>query len=199
LAEAVVAPAPQARPGRVVHAILFGDFRWFSSLTDEQSVTFANRILGMVADVVRRHQDDVLFRNTWGDGITLVLTDAVAAASFALDLQDAIAAFDLESEGLPAYLALRLGGHLGPVNRIYDPVLETTAFTGSHVSRTARIEPVTPPAAVYVTEAFAAALELAGDHELNCDYVGHMDAAKGYGQLRMYRLRRSHSGDEPAS
>ena len=33
---------------------------------------------------------------------------------------------------------------------------------GSHVSRTARIEPVTPPGEVYVTEAFAAALELQG-------------------------------------
>ena len=59
---------------------------------------------------------------------------------------------------------------------------------GSHVSRTARIEPVTPPAAVYVTEPFAAALALAGADRLACDYVGHMPAAKDYGRLRMYRL-----------
>jgi class 3 adenylate cyclase len=61
---------------------------------------------------------------------------------------------------------------------------------GSHVSRTARIEPVTPPRAVYVTEPFAAALLLAGRDDLACDYVGHMPAAKDYGRLRMYRLRR---------
>ena len=60
---------------------------------------------------------------------------------------------------------------------------------GSHVSRTARIEPVTPPGTVYVTEAFAAALMLGGERGLTCDYVGHMAAAKGYGRLRMYRLR----------
>jgi hypothetical protein len=59
------------------------------------------------------------------------------------------------------------------------------------VSRTARIEPVTPPGAVYVTEPFAAALELAGRRDLACDYVGHMPAAKDYGRLRMYRLRRT--------
>ena len=35
---------------------------------------------------------------------------------------------------------------------------------------------------------FAAALALAGS-EYACDYVGHMPAAKGYGHLRMYRLR----------
>ena len=58
------------------------------------------------------------------------------------------------------------------------------------VSRTARIEPVTPPGAVYVTEPFAAALELAQRPELGCDYVGSMPAAKDYGRFRMYRLRR---------
>ena len=69
---------------------------------------------------------------------------------------------------------------------------------GSHVSRTARIEPVTPPGAVYVTEAFAAALVLSGPRELACDYVGHMPAAKGYGRLRMYRLRRRSRAIESA-
>ena len=61
---------------------------------------------------------------------------------------------------------------------------------GTHVTRTARVEPVTPPGAVYVTDAFAAALVLAGRDEYACDYVGHMPAAKDYGRLRMYRLRR---------
>ena len=74
-----------------------------------------------------------------------------------------------------------------------DPVSGVLTFLGSHVSRTARIEPVTPPRAVYVTELFAAALELAGGEDLACDYVGHMPAAKDYGRLRMYRLRRRDS------
>jgi hypothetical protein len=188
----------RANTGRVVRAMLFGDFKWFSRLTDEQAVTFARCVLGALAAVMRRHRNDVLHRNTWGDGVTVVLPDAVTAATFALELQDAVSSIDLESEGLPAHLALRLGGHLGPVFPIYDPVIEAGRFTGSHMSRTARIEPVTPPGAVYVTEAFAAALVLAGNHELTCDYVGHMAAAKGYGKLRMYRLRRTHSGDDPA-
>jgi hypothetical protein len=191
-------PLQQAEAGRVVRAMLFGDFRWFSKLTDEQAVTFATRVLGALGEVIQRHRDKVLHRNTWGDGVAAVLPDAVTAATFALELQDAVASIDLASEGLPAHLALRLGGHVGPVFRVYDPVLEDHRFTGSHVSRTARIEPVTPAGAVYVTEAFAAALVLAGNRELTCDYVGHMAAAKGYGRLRMYRLRRARSGDDPA-
>jgi class 3 adenylate cyclase len=129
----------------------------------------------------------------------VMLSDAVAAAAFALDLQDAIASIDFGSHGLPGHLALRLGGHVGPVFPVRDPVLEAAAFTGWHVSRTARIEPVTPPGEVYVTDAFAAAVALAGAPELTCDYVGHMAAAKGYGMLRMHRLRRTRWGDDPAS
>jgi tetratricopeptide (TPR) repeat protein len=191
------APSGGVRSSRVVRAMLFGDFARFSELSDEQAVTFATRVLGAVAEVLQRYGDRVRWRNTWGDGLNVMLIDAAAAAACALDLQDAVAEVDLASEGLPRHLALRLGGHLGPVFPVHDPVLDADAFTGTHVSRTARIEPVTPPGEVYVTEAFAAALELAGHSELTCDYVGHMAAAKGYGRLRMYRLHRVSAGDDP--
>jgi tetratricopeptide (TPR) repeat protein len=183
--------ANDARPGRVVHAMLFGDVKGFSTLTDEQLPVFTERFLGAFAEVLGRHRNDVWHRNTWGDAVYVVLTDAAGAAACALDLQDAVTAIDLEAEGLPPHLTLRLGGHLGPVFPIHDPVLDELAFMGSHVSRTARIEPVTPPGTVYVTEPFAAALVLAQRSEFTCDYVGHMPLAKDYGRLRMYRLRRA--------
>ena len=163
--------------------MLFGDVKGFSLLNDEQSLIFARRVLGEFATV--------LHRRAWGDAVFVVLTDAANAAACALDLQDAMASLDLASEGLPEHLALRLGAHLGPVLRYHDPVLDGPEFTGSHVIRTARIEPVTPPGAVYVTEPFAAALVLADRRDLTCDYVGHMPTAKDYGRLRMYRLNRA--------
>ena len=64
------------------------------------------------------------------------------------------------NRGLPPTLGLRLGGHFGPVFPVYDPVLKQMAYMGRHVSRTARIEPVTPEGMVYVTDACAAALSL---------------------------------------
>jgi Adenylate and Guanylate cyclase catalytic domain len=202
-------PAPHSRPldeshaatgtGRTVRAIVFGDFQGFSKLTDEQLPVFARRVLGAVAEVLSGHGEHVAQRNTWGDAVYVVLNHAADAAEFSLDLQAAIAAIDLEAAGLPEHLALRLGCHLGPVFPTRDPVLDETVFMGSHVSRTARIEPVTPPGAVYVTEPFAAALVLDGRGAFACDYVGHMDAAKGYGRLRMYRLLRGQAaGDAPS-
>lgn len=183
-------PAAQGGGGRVVRTMLFADVRGFSKLTDEQLPRFSTRVLGAFAAVLDDFADLVHHQNTWGDALYVVLTDPADAAACALALQDAMAAIDLEAEGLPDHLALRLGAHVGPVFPTHDPVLGLPAFMGSHVSRTARIEPVTPPGEVYVTEPFAAALELARHPELVCDYVGHMPAAKDYGNLRMYRLRR---------
>jgi hypothetical protein len=177
-------------PGRVIRAMLIGDISGFSKLSDEQLPKFAEVVLGAFARVLGDHDTEVEYRNTWGDALYAVLSGALAAARCALALQEAMGALDLEGVGLPRHLAFRLSGHIGPVFPIQDPVLGTRAFMGSHVSRTARIEPVTPPGAVYVTEAFAAALELSGCSDVGCDYVGHMPAAKDYGRLRMYRIRR---------
>jgi class 3 adenylate cyclase len=194
-----IEPAPavgddRGRDRRVVKAMLFADVRGYSSLTDEQFPRFSEYVLAAFAHVLHRHGAAVEYRNTWGDALYVVLSDPVSAAACALDLQDAMTTFDFDAASLPGHLALRLGGHVGPIFPVLDPILQAPAFIGSHVSRTARIEPVTPCGAVYVTEPFVAALELAGEQSFACDYVGHMPAAKDYGRLRMYRLRRRSAG-----
>lgn len=173
---------------RVVRAMLFGDVKGFSTLTDEEIPRFAEGVLGSFGSVLERYSGQIEHKNTWGDALYVVLSDASVAADCALELQEAMASIDLQASGLPDHLALRMGGHLGPGFPTWDPVIGETAFMGSHVSRTARIEPVTPPGSVYVTSEFAAALALAGRDDLACDYVGHMPAAKDFGKMRMYRL-----------
>jgi class 3 adenylate cyclase len=194
----VIAPGPAVAPaapateasGRVVRAMLFADVKGFSKLADEQVPLVLQHVLGAFAGVLERYAHAIEHQNTWGDALYVVLTDPVEAAECALELQGAMAEIDFRALGLEDQLALRIGGHVGPVFPMEEPVLRTLAFTGSHVSRTARIEPVTPPGTVFVTEPFAAALELAWHKTLGCDYVGTMPAAKDYGHFRMYRLRR---------
>lgn len=176
--------------GRRTRAMLFGDVRGFSKLTDSQLPRFVAFVLGASAAVVERYRSDILLANTWGDGLFLVFDDAGKAASCALDLQEAIAGIDLAAAGLHAELALRLGGHLGPVYTARDPILKRNNFFGAHVSRAARIEPVTPERCIYVTETLAAVLALHNADAFVCDYVGMTQAAKRYGKMRMFLLRR---------
>ena len=114
-------------------------------LTEAQIPGFVEHVLGTLGRTLCEYGDQVLYRNTWGDGLFLVLGDAAIAARCALALQAALEQLDLPSHGLPDTLALRLGGHFGPVFETTDPVQGVTNYFGAHVSRTARIEPVTPP------------------------------------------------------
>jgi len=190
---------PKVAPGRRdTRAMLFGDIHGFSKLSDAQLPAFTAKIMGTLGQVARRHGRDIAFINTWGDGIFIVFRDAGRAACCALDMQDAINGLDLAAAGLPETLKLRLGGHLGPVYELDDPVTERSNYYGAHVSRAARIEPITPEGCVYVTETFAAVLALYNADEFSCDYVGITEMAKHYGNLRMFLLRRAGDGKGPA-
>jgi class 3 adenylate cyclase len=176
--------------GRRTRAMLFGDIHGFSKLTDGQLPTFVSVMLGTVARITKRFASDILLKNTWGDGLFLVFDDASKAADCALSLQEELAALNLAALGLPDTLALRLGGHLGPVYNTIDPILNHNNFFGAHVSRAARIEPVTPEKLVYVTETLAAVLKLYNADRFTCHYVGNTKAAKDYGSMRMFLLTR---------
>ena len=178
------------RTERRTRAMLFGDVHGFSKLTDEQLPRFVETMLGTFARVIEDFRKDIQLVNTWGDGLFLVFDDAGKAAACALALQDAVSGIDLVAKGLPASLALRLGGHLGPVYETTDPILLRRNFFGAHVSRAARIEPVTPEKLVYVTETLAAVLVLHNADEFTCNYVGMTRAAKDYGEMRMFLLAR---------
>jgi class 3 adenylate cyclase len=197
-----LAPAPasgwvEASGGRVLRAMLFGDIKGFSKLTEKQLPVFADKVLGTIASTLERYGSAIDFRNTWGDGLYVVVREAETAADCALELQRATSKLPLASLGLPPTLGLRLGGHFGPVFQIFDPVLKQMAFMGSHVSRTARIEPVTPEGAVYVTDAFAAVLAATRQPRFVCDYMGVVPAAKNYGSMRMFALSQRTSTGGP--
>ncbi|HTT80004.1 MAG TPA: adenylate/guanylate cyclase domain-containing protein [Stellaceae bacterium] len=186
------APAAAAvgRIERRTRAMLFGDVHGFSGLRDGLLPCFVDVILGCFAAVVERNRSDILFANTWGDGLYLVFDDAGKAAECALQLQEAMGRIDLAANGLPADMGLRIGLHLGPVYAARDPILRRENFFGAQVSRTARVEPVTPEGCVYVTETMAAVLALHNTGQFACQYVGMTKAAKHYGPMRMFLLSR---------
>ncbi len=151
---------------------------------------FIDVFLSRFAEVIERFRTDIRLANTWGDGLFLVFDDAGAAANCALTLQEAVSGIDRAAHGLPLEMALRIGVHLGPVYAARDPILMRDNFFGAHVSRAARIEPVTPEGCVYVTETTAAVLALHNAGSFTCEYVGMTEAAKHYGAMRMFLLGR---------
>jgi class 3 adenylate cyclase len=93
--------------------------------------------------------------------------------------------------GLPRQLSIRIGVHAGPVYVNFDPVVREISFTGAHVSRAARIEPITHEGEVFASEEFAALAAADQSKGFSCDLVGTTALAKSYGLFRVYSLERS--------
>jgi class 3 adenylate cyclase len=174
---------------RVV-SMLFADAVGFSKLTEEQIPTFVEHFLGGVREVMNRQEHPPLTCNTWGDGLYFAFDSVMDANEFALDLSDLVNLAAWKAHGLPPDLNLRIALHAGPAFEILDPVTQQRGFTGTHVSRAARIEPVTPPGYVYCSESHAALVALEGDDSYTCEFVGNMPYAKNYGVFPMYSLKR---------
>ena len=96
-----------------------------------------------------------------------------------------------DEKGLPKNFGLRIGLHVGPVYACEDPVTGRRTFVGSHVARSARVEPITPPGHVYASQAFAALAAVEGVGAFTCHYVGQTPLVKGFGTMPTYHVRRS--------
>lgn len=175
---------------RMLAAIIFTDFPGFSRLPEAALPVFWDGVMRCAADVLDAHGDEILCRNSWGDALYAVASSAEAAARITLELQSRLRDFDYNSLGLTQGGGMRIGAHYGPVYRTRDHVTGQITFYGTEVSRAARIEPVTPPGAVFVTEPFAAILALEAPDHFRSRYVGQIALAKGYGAYPMYRLTR---------
>jgi class 3 adenylate cyclase len=172
-----------------IRAMIFADAFHFSKLGESQMPGFVERFLGPVAEMMERTHPTPVFRNTWGDGLFFVFEKAAEAGRFAIGLADCVGRIDRRAAGLPESMHLRVALHVGPVYPFQDRIIGKSNYIGSHVNRTARIEPVTPPGQVYGTFAFAALAALEAPGAFRCDYVGRIPLAKGFGEFPMYRVR----------
>ncbi len=178
-----------SHPKRIM-AVFFADIVGYSKLKDRVIPLFIRHLFGAIAELLRNSTHVPVAKNTWGDAFFFIFANIEDAGKFALLVRDLVNTTNWAEKGLPANLNLRIALHAGPVYSITDPVLQQQNYFGSHVSRTARIEPITPPGKVYASQAFAALSIAQGITDFKCDYVGHVPLAKEFGSFPLYHLRR---------
>ncbi len=201
------APAPQPAPAlpppppreasRVVRSMLFADVVGFSTLQEDHVPYYMYVFLNAVAKQLRQLPVQPLMINTWGDAIFAVTEHALPLADYALALRRVVCTTDWRKLGLPAAMSVRIALHAGPVFAGTDAITDRPNFFGSHVNRTARIEPVTVPGQVYASQQFVALLtaeqrgaaEPAGGWPFTCEYLGRMNLAKNFGVIPVYSVR----------
>ncbi|MEO5373779.1 MAG: hypothetical protein H7840_05800 [Alphaproteobacteria bacterium] len=209
---------PTAVPGaeeeqRTIRTMLFADMVGFSKLR-EQDLPRLWRFMKVVAERMARagHADaSDTFIEAWGDALYVNKGSALDLADYAFALLDAMAGVDWAAFALPQQLQFRTALHAGPAYSGHHPLTGRPLIYGSHVSRAARLEPVTVPGHVYASQQFVALLvaeESAARHEAlalkrpyadryQADYLGILSLAKNYGQQPVYHLRKIVSLREP--
>ncbi|HYY57231.1 MAG TPA: TRAFs-binding domain-containing protein [Pyrinomonadaceae bacterium] len=170
-------------------AILFADAVNFSRLTEDELPRFVTHFLGTIGELASTSRHAPVMKNTWGDGLYFVFRSVLDAGQFALELCERVGRAKWVEKGLPKDLNLRIALHAGPVYSCIDPVTRQPNYIGTHVSRAARIEPITPPGQVYASQAFAALAAAQHVTGFTCDYVGQTPLAKGYGVFPTYHVR----------
>lgn len=187
--EVYLAPEADIEFTPEICSIMFADAVGFSKLPEDETLLFVKHFLGLVRQVIDEQRVPPLSKNTWGDGLYMIFSDAKKAGLFALQLIDRINTMPWSDLGLHD-LGIRIGLHSGALYGCIDPVTQQKNYIGSHVSRAARIEPVTPPGQIYASQAFAAQAWIEHVTEFRCDYVGFTQMAKNYGALPTFVVRR---------
>lgn len=187
-----------------VKSMLFADIVGYSKLTERVIPAFVREFLGRVSERVASSAYAPMSVNTWGDAVYAVFDRTEDAGNFALELvqmigeaEDVWRSFNLvweekvpgEEQPRMRPLNVRVGLHTGPVYMSFDPVVRRLGFTGAHVNRAARIEPVTDAGNVFASEEFAALATLNRAKGFACEFAGTMNLAKGFpGRHRIYRV-----------
>jgi class 3 adenylate cyclase len=181
---------------------MFADLVGYSRLEENQVPFFMHEFLDAIAARLKSLPDQPLFVNTWGDAIFAVMRRAIPLARYALALRDVVR--DTTRELGFADMNVRIGLHTGPIFEATDALTGRTNFYGSHVTRAARLEPVTVPGHVYASEQFVGLLlseqadAQCGPHDILCEYVGALALAKQFGHLPVYHIRGASSSGPAA-
>lgn len=193
-------PLQRCQPVRQIKSLMFADMVGFSKLTD-RDLPALWEFLAAAGRYTEGTAPDLL--ESWGDALYVSFSRARDILRFAFGIQTAFRDLDPFAFGLPRPIQLRTALHAGPVYDGPHPLTGRRMFYGSHVSRAARLEPVTVSGEIYATHQFVALLTTEERAELHaaqmtgtpyapwyvCEYLGIMSLAKGYGLQPVYHLR----------
>ncbi|MGJ8643699.1 MAG: adenylate/guanylate cyclase domain-containing protein [Luteolibacter sp.] len=180
-----------------VKSMLFTDVVGFSRLPESAVPAFIEKFLQKISEVIAASKNAPQSVNTWGDAVYAVFDFVQDAGLFALELNEAIEghAEDWDEAGL-GRLRIRTGLHAGPVFLHHDPIVRRLGYSGAHVNRAARIEPVAEEGRIFASEEFAALAAITPACGFTCDDEGSYELAKKYpGKHQLYSVRRDRSAN----
>ncbi|MBE1301747.1 MAG: hypothetical protein GJ680_17805 [Alteromonadaceae bacterium] len=190
---------PTLSPARVqnesvnghLKSFLMGDLSGYSKYDDFQVKTFAQKVFGGISKIADKY-GSLIQRDGWGDAFYFVFDDQKECLDCAMEIKDLISQWQREDIHeqwkLPAAISMRIAVDTAPLTQITDFIEGKTGYTGTFVSRVARMEPITPIGAVYC--GIGCALKaLENDFTgINFNYMGINSLPKKYGVEHVFKV-----------
>jgi len=167
--------------------VLFADVKGYSSLDDQMMKAFYEKVFPQIGACLRDFEIRDL--NTWGDGIVIICDKIQDICELSLLMRDKFRQINWSRLGLPS-LDIRISLHHGEYLEGIDGVTGRPTFCGKSIVSAARLEPITPPGVVWLTDTAARMLRDTGDDFLQADDIGSVTLPKNYGELSICALRR---------
>jgi len=166
--------------------IMFTDIKGFTSLSKEENLVFFKYVLKDLAEVINKYKNRCIVWNTWGDALVAVTEESEVIKNLLFDYKFFFKNYDFENKNIRP-LQPRIAAHYGEFEIFEDRLLNKINAIGKDINLAARIEPVTLPGDIFVTEDFKKGFEKAGER-VNFQYLGEVPLAKNFGSYRLYRL-----------
>ncbi len=189
--EAVATAAGDALEVRhEIRALLSIEIVNYKKIAERQVPVFIREFKAPVAQLIAEMPFPPVTTESWSKSHAFTFARLQDAALFALELRDRFGRTPWAALGLPADLGIRLVLHAGPVFSFFDPVLQRSTCLGSHVVRSARIEPITPPGQVFASQEFAALCSADDLAAVSFEFLGRLRIGRLFDEAPLYRLDR---------
>ncbi|NIQ00388.1 MAG: DUF4071 domain-containing protein [Nitrospinaceae bacterium] len=109
-----VAPLPVSTSQKIelkrhMKAMIFADVKGYSSLKENQLPRYTSKWFHQLNILAKEHGNEILFANTWGDAIYLVMDSVTSAAQVSLKLTQILSDEDMSRLNLPEDMAWGCG------------------------------------------------------------------------------------------
>ena len=182
-------PNPEFQIDRKITNILFADIVGFSKLLSEDTPQIILNLFSKIRSILEPFHDQIEVINTWGDAILLCCENVEDLYSIAKEIKVLFTDKSLAGMKLPESINIRIALHSGPVFFARDPLTSSSNAYGSSINRTARMEPVTLPGNIYMSDQFAAKLKLKLLNQIELSHVGIIELPKGFGSQEVYSIK----------
>ncbi|HEY8993107.1 MAG TPA: tetratricopeptide repeat-containing protein [Lacunisphaera sp.] len=172
----------------VARSMIFLDVVGYGQLDEPRVACFQQIILPQIAEFLLTLTSPPVFVQTWGDALYLGFSGVREGGMAALALRRFFTRIPWVKHGFERPLRLRTAIHSGPVLTVKDPFTGNVYFTGTVVSRAARIEPLADEDQIFCSDAFAAVAAALGVKEFSLTFAGTYLLPKNAGEEPLFRM-----------